>query len=96
LQFLIYIFNFQGPKRHPTEFKEMRKEWRRQKKERDAAKKSAEQAYRNQQESMMQQHAQHQQQQHQQHHAQQHHHQAMPFPFQQSFMPNNMALGNFY
>ncbi|KAL7330262.1 hypothetical protein PS15p_205229 [Mucor circinelloides] len=92
-----------GPKRHPTEFKEMRKEWRRQKKERDAAKKSAEQAYRNQQESMMQQHAQHhhqQQQQHQQHHhhhqQQQHHHQPMPFPFQQSFMPNNMALGNFY
>ncbi|KAL7316087.1 hypothetical protein PS15m_005229 [Mucor circinelloides] len=90
-----------GPKRHPTEFKEMRKEWRRQKKERDAAKKSAEQAYRNQQESMMQQHAQHhhqQQQQHQQHHhhQQQQHHQPMPFPFQQSFMPNNMALGNFY
>lgn len=82
---------FQGPKRHPTEFKEMRKEWRRQKKERDAAKKSAEQAYRNQQESMMQQHVQ---QQH--HHHPQPHHQTMPFPFQQPFMPNNMALGNFY
>ncbi|CAO3651651.1 unnamed protein product [Mucor fragilis] len=80
-----------GPKRHPTEFKEMRKEWRRQKKERDAAKKSAEQAYRNQQESMMQQHVQ---QQH--HHHPQPHHQTMPFPFQQPFMPNNMALGNFY
>ncbi|KAL9548428.1 hypothetical protein MBANPS3_005675 [Mucor bainieri] len=83
-----------GPKRHPTEFKEMRKEWRRQKKERDAAKKSAEQAYRTQQESMMQQHVQQQQQQH--HHHPQPHHQTMPFPFQQSFMPNNMALGNFY
>ncbi|KAK4514215.1 uncharacterized protein ATC70_001803 [Mucor velutinosus] len=85
-----------GPKRHPTEFKEMRKEWRRQKKERDAAKKSAEQAYRNQQESMMQQHVQQQQQHQQHHHHPQTHHQAMPFPFQQSFMPNNMALGNFY
>ncbi|KAF7723375.1 hypothetical protein EC973_002074 [Apophysomyces ossiformis] len=30
-----------GPKRHPSEFKEMRKEWRRQKKEREAAKKAA-------------------------------------------------------
>ncbi|GAN11785.1 conserved hypothetical protein, partial [Mucor ambiguus] len=80
-----------GPKRHPTEFKEMRKEWRRQKKERDAAKKSAEQAYRNQQESMMQQHVQQQHQQHHHHHTQPHH-QTMPFPFQQPFMSNNMAL----
>ncbi|KAI8333129.1 hypothetical protein BC941DRAFT_358422 [Chlamydoabsidia padenii] len=30
-----------GPKRHPSEFKEMRKNWRRQKKEREAAKKAA-------------------------------------------------------
>ncbi|KAI7895909.1 uncharacterized protein EV154DRAFT_412698 [Mucor mucedo] len=29
-----------GPKRHPAEFKEMRKEWRRQKKEREANKKA--------------------------------------------------------
>ncbi|KAI7890676.1 uncharacterized protein EV154DRAFT_603040 [Mucor mucedo] len=43
-----------GPKRHPTEFKEMRKEWRRQKKERDTAKKQVETAYRNQQQQMMQ------------------------------------------
>ncbi|KAL0080240.1 hypothetical protein J3Q64DRAFT_1701585 [Phycomyces blakesleeanus] len=34
-----------GPKRHPAEFKEMRKEWRRQKKEREAMRKSAEKEY---------------------------------------------------
>ncbi|KAI8378054.1 uncharacterized protein BYT42DRAFT_572559 [Radiomyces spectabilis] len=38
-----------GPKRHPSEFKEMRKEWRRQKKEREAARKAAEEAMRHQQ-----------------------------------------------
>ncbi|KAI7902176.1 uncharacterized protein BX663DRAFT_511984 [Cokeromyces recurvatus] len=38
-----------GSKRHPSEFKEMRKEWRRQKKEREAAKKAAEAVYCNQQ-----------------------------------------------
>ncbi|GAA5811241.1 hypothetical protein MFLAVUS_004673 [Mucor flavus] len=44
-----------GPKRHPTEFKEMRKEWRRQKKERDTVKKQVENAYRNNQHHQQQQ-----------------------------------------
>ncbi|KAG2238050.1 hypothetical protein BDF21DRAFT_372621 [Thamnidium elegans] len=44
-----------GPKRHPTEFKEMRKEWRRQKKERDSVKKQVENAYRNNQQQQMMQ-----------------------------------------
>ncbi|GAA5805606.1 hypothetical protein EDC94DRAFT_626600 [Helicostylum pulchrum] len=44
-----------GPKRHPTEFKEMRKEWRRQKKERDTVKKQVETAYRNNQQQQMMQ-----------------------------------------
>jgi predicted nucleotide-binding protein (sugar kinase/HSP70/actin superfamily) len=64
----------------------MRKEWRRQKKERDSLKKSAETAFR-----------QNQQQHHQQtmlHHS--------PYSFQPtpttatSFMPSNMTFGHFY
>ncbi|KAI8065995.1 hypothetical protein BDF21DRAFT_345940 [Thamnidium elegans] len=38
-----------GSKRHPSEFKEMRKEWRRQKKEREARKKANEDVMNNQQ-----------------------------------------------
>ncbi|KAG2225059.1 hypothetical protein INT45_003259 [Circinella minor] len=44
-----------GAKRHPSEFKEMRKEWRRQKKEREAVKKAKDEAFKQQQEHIYQQ-----------------------------------------
>ncbi|CAO3594022.1 unnamed protein product [Absidia cylindrospora] len=44
-----------GPKRHPSEFKEMRKEWRRQRKQREQHKKQAEKADNEQQQQQQQQ-----------------------------------------
>ncbi|KAF7732841.1 hypothetical protein EC973_000117 [Apophysomyces ossiformis] len=76
-----------GTKRHPSEFKEMRKEWRRQKKEREAAKKAADEAMNKQQ----------------QQHQQQHHHQMMqaaavaPYSFQPyNQLQPTMTLGGYY
>ncbi|ORZ24027.1 hypothetical protein BCR42DRAFT_317594 [Absidia repens] len=51
-----------GPKRHPSEFKEMRKEWRRQRKQREQHKKQAEKANQEQQQEQEQQQQQQQQQ----------------------------------
>ncbi|ORZ14212.1 hypothetical protein BCR42DRAFT_329986 [Absidia repens] len=43
-----------GPKRHPSEFKEMRKEWRRQRKQREEQRKQAEKSNKQQQEQQQQ------------------------------------------
>ncbi|KAF9560938.1 hypothetical protein BGW38_009026, partial [Lunasporangiospora selenospora] len=61
-----------GPKRHPSEFKELRKAWRKQKK---AEEEAAKQAALQQQQQQQHHHHQQQQQQQQHHHHQQHHQQ---------------------
>ncbi|KAI8337544.1 hypothetical protein BC941DRAFT_425563 [Chlamydoabsidia padenii] len=72
-----------GPKRHPAEFKEMRKEWRRIRKQRETQKKEAEQVNKQQQEH-------HQQLLQQQHHLRSQQQQPiLTDPFQPSFMPSD-------
>jgi hypothetical protein len=78
-----FFFFFQGPKRHPNEFKEMRKEWRRQKKERDNQKKVAAEAATQAVANSYSVNPQMIQQQYQ--------------PFQSNYMqPSSMTLGSYY
>ncbi|CAO3589945.1 unnamed protein product [Absidia cylindrospora] len=93
-----------GPKRHPSEFKEMRKEWRRQRKQREEQRKQAEKSNKQQQEQQFQQ--QQQQQLLQQHPLPQQQQQLQPtlttaFQPPSSYIPTNfplqsMPLSGFY